>query len=428
MISAHAGSTIGALGTHDGYSIARDGAQPPTAGSRMLTFANGPLRSFLFLSAVVAINYTMTRPSPVDFLFFLTLLLCFLPGQKITINGVIFFVLLLSWIFSVFVSSISLSDDPTVVFTLVALTHVILISLATCLVVIEWNEKNFHRFINVYLLATCTAAALGVVGFALMHPDLTWDDRSKGFMDDPNMYSAFLIPGILSCLYMLSLRRKTFVYACALGLLLTGIVVGFSRAAMGSLALWGTIWLIFLNRRNLVKATIYAALLPVIILAAGLFAYFFMDEFGAKLAQRFTFAMEYDRGQGGRYNRYLLSISYILDHPLGMGLFEIDKYFPEPIHNIWLSSFMNYGWLAGFAWTLLVILSVRITIVNFQMTRNPLCILMWISWMAIFSCALLHQAERWRHFWMFAGLLWGFNWQNFQPVAPHLENPNRQRD
>jgi hypothetical protein len=141
-----------------------------------------------------------------------------------------------------------------------------------------------------------------------------------------------------------------------------------------------------------------------------------MGDFAAKLSQRSTLSMEYDRGQGGRYNRYFLSLSFILDNPLGMGLFEIDKYFPEPIHNFWLSSFMNYGWLAGAAWTALIALSFRITYVNYRQSESPLCILFFMSFMSIFSCALLHQAERWRFFWMFAGLLWGLNVRNFQPA------------
>ena len=62
----------------------------------------------------------------------------------------------------------------------------------------------------------------------------------------------------------------------------------------------------------------------------------------------FQLAETYDLGQFGRYNRYLLAIPMILQNPLGLGLFEIDKYFPEPIHNIWISAFLNYGWIAGF--------------------------------------------------------------------------------
>ena len=42
---------------------------------RLLTFGNGPLRNVLFLLAVLALNYTISRPSPVDFLFLCVLLL-----------------------------------------------------------------------------------------------------------------------------------------------------------------------------------------------------------------------------------------------------------------------------------------------------------------------------------------------------------------
>jgi hypothetical protein len=310
---------------------------------------------------------------------------------------------------------------------MVALTHVVLIALGTCLVAVQYGAREFDRLLNVYILSTCIAALLGIAGFSLKIENLIWDNRARGFLDDPNMYSAMLIPGIFSCLYMLTLRRRVVLYACALTLLLIGIVVGSSRAATGALALWGTIWLIFLNRHNLPKAAMYAALLPIVVVVAGLAAYFLMGDFGAKLAQRFTLAMEYDRGEGGRYNRYLLSIAFILDHPLGMGLFEIDKYFPEPIHNIWISSFMNYGWLAGVAWTLMVVLAFRITLVNYRRTESPICVLFYLSWMAIFSCALLHQAERWRHFWMFAGLLWGFNWRNFAAAARPENGDTRAR-
>jgi hypothetical protein len=95
-----------------------------------------------------------------------------------------------------------------------------------------------------------------------------------------------------------------------------------------------------------------AALLVLLALVGDVF----IENFGEKLAERLTFAKEYDLGHGGRYSRYALSIPLIIDHPLGMGLFEIDRIFDEPIHNIWLSSFLNYGWLAGFCWTLLMFL------------------------------------------------------------------------
>ena len=115
------------------------------------------------------------------------------------------------------------------------------------------DERDAHRFIKVYIFATCVAATIGTIGFALKIPLLTWDDRAKAFLDDPNMYAAFLIPGVFGCLYMLTQPRGRWIYAGALTILLIGMVAGFSRAAVGAMGLWGAVWLIFLNRNNLAK-------------------------------------------------------------------------------------------------------------------------------------------------------------------------------
>jgi hypothetical protein len=108
----------------------------------------------------------------------------------------------------------------------------------------------------------------------------------------------------------------------------------------------------------------------------------------------------------------------ILDNPLGLGLFEIDKYFPEPIHNIWISAFLNYGWIAGFDWTLLMVLTVQQAWYNWRRSRNVLCLVILFCWLAIICCAMLHQGERWRFLWLFTGMVWGLNYRNFAPESP----------
>jgi hypothetical protein len=148
-----------------------------------------------------------------------------------------------------------------------------------------------------------------------------------------------------------------------------------------------------------------------------LFLYLTNDTFAEMLTGRFKIAEEYDLGYFGRYNRYLLSVPLILDHPLGLGLFEIDKIFPEPIHNIWISSFLNYGWLAGFAWTLLMALSVQQAWYNWKRSGDELFLLVLFCWLSVISCAMLHQAERWRFLWLFTGMLWGLNYRNFIPAS-----------
>ena len=106
-----------------------------------------------------------------------------------------------------------------------------------------------------------------------------------------------------------------------------------------------------MNRQNLLKASLVAIAVSLFVAMVCVILYLANDTFAQMIVESSKLAETYDLGQFGRYNRYLLAIPMILQNPLGLGLFEIDKYFPEPIHNIWISAFLNYGWIAGFDWT-----------------------------------------------------------------------------
>ena len=100
------------------------------------------LRTLVFLLAVVAINYTWSRPSPVDGIFFCALLLTAFSRQTLNIRNMLMFGLVLTWLASVFISSISLSDNPKVVFQFIALTSVVLIGITSCLVATGWGSAT----------------------------------------------------------------------------------------------------------------------------------------------------------------------------------------------------------------------------------------------------------------------------------------------
>src|SRR5580692_67994 len=374
-------------------SASRPAGSPRAVSGRNAGFfaAGGRLRNAVFLLGVIAINYTWSRPSPVDGIFLCALSLTLFSEQRLNIRNLIFFLLVGTWLFSVFVSSVSLIDNPLVVFQFVALTSVVSIGVTSSLVSNGWGRAELERFITVYVFANVIAAIVGVYGFVSQNPSLTWAGRPTGFLDDPDMFGVFLIPGILGSLYMIAQKRSRYWYAGALALLSIVLVLS----------------------------------------VPCLFLYLTNDTFAEMLTGRFKIAEEYDLGYFGRYNRYLLSVPLILDHPLGLGLFEIDKIFPEPIHNIWISSFLNYGWLAGFAWTLLMILSVQQAWYNWKRSGDELFLLILFCWLSVMSCAMLHQAERWRFLWLFTGMLWGLNYRNFMPVsrqAPALEEQPLYRE
>ena len=398
---------------------ARPAGSPRVVPRRNAGFfaAGGRLRNAVFLLGVIAINYTWSRPSPVDGIFLCALLLTLFSEQRLNIRNLILFLLVGTWLFSVFVSSVSLIDNPQVLFQFVALTSVVLIGVTSSLVSNGWGRADLERFVKVYVFVNIIAAIVGVYGFVSQNPSLTWAGRPTGFLDDPDMFGVFLIPGILGSLYMIAQKRSRYWYAGALALLSIALLLSFSRAAIVSALLFGGVSFLYFNRRNLFKASLAAFVVVLALSLSCLFLYLTNDTFAEMLTGRFKIAEEYDLGYFGRYNRYLLSVPLILDHPLGLGLFEIDKIFPEPIHNIWISSFLNYGWLAGFAWTLLMVLSVQQAWYNWKRSGDELFLLILFCWLSVISCAMLHQAERWRFLWLFTGMLWGLNYRNFIPAS-----------
>jgi uncharacterized membrane protein len=409
--------------TKDGPLLSR--GMPMPSGTLKIDFS--AIRTVVLCAAVLLMNYTLLRPSPVDIAFVVALGLCVFVNQRVTVNFFVFLMVVAVWYAGVFASSIKLlggmavmpgqAVDATVAvpFELLTKAFVILIALVMCHTVQSWGRRELERFLKVYVASSVIAAALGIFGFATGNEELLWDGRAKGLFDDPNMYAAFLLPGLLSSMYFVAQRRSALATA-ALVVILVGVLVGFSRAAVGSMLVTGGFFLVFLNRNNLVKAGLYFlafALVGVVLAAVGLVV---LDGFGDKLADRLTLAKEYDAGHGGRYNRYLLAWPIILDNPLGIGILEVYRYFPEPIHNIVLSSFLNYGWISGCAWLLLMLLSVRLAIRNWQASKDPLAVLSFLCAMSVILCALLHQGEHWRHLWMMLGLFWGFNAAAFAAV------------
>ena len=81
-------------------------------GAPPLFFNVFALRNFLFLTAIVLMNYTLSRPSPVDFVFLAALFASFLLNQRITLNFFVYFFVIAVWTLSVWISTVSLMDDP----------------------------------------------------------------------------------------------------------------------------------------------------------------------------------------------------------------------------------------------------------------------------------------------------------------------------
>lgn len=417
----------------------RDGGQALGTTYGGLRFALFSTRNAVFWIAVLAMNYTLMRPSPVDLLFILSFLFTLahivLQPQAIISRRALFLTLLLgSWAVFFILPSLAFLSEPFVIFELIAKTFAISIAFIAAFVSMTWKQRHFETFMKVYIVSCCIGGVLGTIGFLTQMQLLTWDGRAKGLIDDPNMYGSFLIPGIVFCAYFLSKGRGgALYYLGCMALIMMGIFLSFSRIAAVAMVFCLLVYLVFHFRKN--PRRLFMVIGGVVVVGAILFAIASMTsaEFTDKLMDRLTFAKAYDLGEQGRYNRYLLVIPMILSNPLGVGVLQLEKIFPEPIHNIWLSSFVNYGWGGGFTWLTLVLSSIVVSIHNYWRTRNEITIALLIGMIGVVMCCSLHEGEHWRHMWLAFGLIWGVNAYNLglatqqrpaeQPPAPVKAQP-----
>lgn len=388
-------------------------------------------RNFVFALAVLAMNYTISRPSPVDLLyitsFLITLMYIAVSDKRQVTRRTVFLALLLgTWAVSYTIASLPHIGEEvgnlnglrdSVNFELIAKTFAVSIGVISAFVSMSFDRRRFEIFMKVYIVSCVIASILGTIGFVLQIDALTWDGRARGLIDDPNMYGSFLLPAAIFCVYFLSRpkQRGKLLVLGALAMVLLGVMLSFSRIAQVATFSCMFGYAVFNYRRRPQRLILIVGTLLVSALTIFAILSLVSPEFTTKFLGRFTLAEPYDLGSEGRYARYLLVLPMILQNPMGLGVLQLTKIFPEPIHDIWLSSFVNYGWVAGFTWIVLAVASVVVSVLNYRRTRDDITIALLISLIGIVWCASLHEGEHWRHMWLFFGLTWGLCTLNFSP-------------
>jgi hypothetical protein len=269
------------------------------------------------------------------------------------------------------------------------------------------------------IVGAMVAAISGIAGYLNLVPGghdlLTLYGRAKGTFKDPNVFGAFLIlPALLTLQSVVSDHlAKAARNAIALGVISLAILLAFSRAAWGGLAVTAAFMLAMMfltsrtpaQRRRIVVISVVAVALMVLLLAVLLS----FDSIADMFKQRASFDQSYDEGRFGRFGRHLLGAQMALELPFGIGPLQFHNYFPEDTHNSYLNAFMSGGWLAGLCYPTLIAVTV---IMGFRHALTP------VPWqrlyLAIFAAflgtageAFVIDTDHWRHFWMMLGTMWG---------------------
>ena len=269
------------------------------------------------------------------------------------------------------------------------------------------------------IVGALIASVAGIAGYLNLVPGghdlLTLYERARGTFKDPNVFGAFLIlPALFALQSVVSDGfGKSFRSTIALAIMALAILLAFSRAAWGGLALTSAFMLVLMvltsqsraQRSRIVVMSVVAVILVVLLIAVLLS----FDSIREMFQQRASFDQSYDEGRFGRFGRHILGAQMALDLPFGIGPLQFHNYFPEDTHNSYLNAFMSGGWISGVCYPALVFITA---IFGFRHVFVP------VPWqrayLAIFAAFLgtvgesfVIDTDHWRHFWMMLGAMWG---------------------
>lgn len=307
-----------------------------------------------------------------------------------------------------------------------ALTHtavtlfLTLISLLLAAFVAKSPERHARLVCSGAVAAGVVAAGAGLTGYLQLFPaayDLfTLYGRVSGTFKDPNVFGASLILPAVYLIHLLLLptgKRKALA-ACALLLLVLGVLLSFSRGAWFGLAMATAIFAYFSyltagsahQRMRIVFGVGGAAVAGALLVFVALQ----FDVVANLLSERATLTQSYDEGPEGRFGGQVKAKRLILSHPFGLGAQQFDGFYHmEEAHNVYLSMFMNAGWLGGLIFALIVagtcVLGGRYAMMRSE--TKSLFVVVYAAFVAHALEGFVIDLDHWRHFQMLLALCWG---------------------
>src|SRR5262249_26164803 len=240
-------------------------------------------------------------------------------------------------------------------------------------------------------------------------------NRARGTFNDPNVLGAFLVLPMMFMLQRIltgSLRRGLGA-AIPLVLFACGVLLSFSRGAWGQCILAAILLLILLlvpSRSPVERLRIVViAVIGLLCLVAFVAALLSIDQVAQLFRERASLEQSYDVGHFGRFGRHVLGFLMALDQPLGIGPLQFRSYFPEDPHNAYLNTFMSGGWLAGFSYLALTLITVVMGL-RFAFVATPwrtAYLAIYATYVATAVESAIIDSDHWRHYFLLLGVMWG---------------------
>jgi len=371
--------------------------------------------------AVVSSAFVIAEPAPTDVLSIGAIVL--LPVVGLAVFKPFNLVVAGLWlvICASGVLAAMMADDPTGPVKHMAITlYLAAASVVLAGFVARQPERPTRFLLNAHLAGALIAALLGIIGYFSLVPGaqeiFTKFDRASGAFKDPNVLGPYLVPAIVYTLHLWLGRPLLHGLgsAAALAVLALALLVTFSRGAWAVAVIAAGLYLYLrfvTTRRDMDRLRILALSFAG---AAAMFAVVAtamqVDAVSQLLSERATLTQTYDVGEEGRFGGQEKALGLVAESPLGIGALEFPrKYHHEDVHNVYLSMYLNAGWLGGTVHLAIMVMTLVLGLRHaIHRTRTQALFQVVIACLvAVLLEGLVIDIDHWRHVYLLLGLTWG---------------------
>jgi hypothetical protein len=383
---------------------------PPQASRVALSLLHGAL--FLTILGSFLVFF---EPSPYEVLSALLAFTCLLAGVTLDRKLLPLIILLLLYNLGGSFSLIPvIGDEPSRRFILISY-YMAFTAIIFAMVFSTDCVRRAEILRRAYILAGVCAALAGIVGYFKGIDLLTLYGRARGTFKDPNVYGPFMILPMLFLLQSFLARGLRVLSLAAFLMMAAGLFLSFSRAAWAHMVFSSAmmIALLFVTtpsgwfRARLVAFSVMASLA----VAGLLIALLAVGNVGTVFKERASLNQYYDVGESGRFGNQKKSVQELLELPNGFGPLQFRNHYTNDPHQVYLNAFASYGWLGGFSYLALVLITLVIGLrtVFVRTPWQPYFIAVMSTYTGVALEGLVIDTDHWRHYYLLLGLVWGFS-------------------
>ncbi len=379
-----------------------------------------PATKALIWLTTVSFGFVFHEPAPADVLMIGVIGLLVVGGPIQYSSSVVRFLAIWLTISACGMLAVFLSSEPKI--SLIHMVVSLYLSVVAVMVAAFVNEDPLRRvqlIYSGYAVAAIGTSVLAIIGYFSLVPG-TYDvfthfGRARGGFKDPNVLGAFLVPAVLLFIDRLVFAwsfRLLLRWLWAIPLLFLAMLISFSRGAWMNAFMAVAVWFVlsYLTARSgstrwrLTSLMIGGVLIAAI--SVGIALQF--NSISTLASDRVVAIKDYDNG---RFEGQMKALELITQHPLGIGArhFVLGGFHREDVHNVYLSMFLNAGWLGG---GLFLYLCIGTLVVGLRYGLRPtpwqnLFLITYASFVGVVVEGVIIDSDHWRHLYVLMGLLWG---------------------